>query len=299
MTPRELNTVTAIANPGTTRHLEINRSDGSVGRIAYDDQGTGPVVLLAPAMGTTRATFRHLAPVLLRAGYRVVTTDYRGLGESDTGWAEYSSAVTADDLAALIRHLAAGPVLLYSNSYTSASSVHLAADHPELLRDAVLAGPFVRTLPAPNLVARITGSLLTRPLLTRTLWMTWFPHMFPKRPTDYAELRAAVDANLREPGRTKVLAKMFAGNHDAAEAKLARAKASAVPTLILMGTGDEDFPDASAEARFVADSLGARLELLDGYGHQPHEEAPELVAGLIGGLDPAVPAASVTARLAQ
>ena len=114
--------MTAIAYPGTTRYLEINRPDGSVGRIAYDDEGAGPVVLLAPGMGTTRATFRHLAPVLRRAGYRVVTTDYRGLGESDTGWAEYSSAATADDLAALIRHLGAGPVLLYGNSYTAASS---------------------------------------------------------------------------------------------------------------------------------------------------------------------------------
>lgn len=106
---REGSETTAIAYPGTTRYLEINRPDG-------------PVVLLAPGMGTTRATFRHLAPVLRRAGYRVVTTDYRGLGESDTGWAEYSSAATADDLAALIRHLGAGPVLLYGNSYTAASS---------------------------------------------------------------------------------------------------------------------------------------------------------------------------------
>lgn len=279
-----------IANPGSTRYLEIDRPDGSVGRIAYDDQGAGPVVLLAPGMGTTRATFRHVVPLLLAAGYRVVTTDYRGLGESDTGWADYSSAATADDLAALIRHLGAGPVLLYSNSYTSASSVHIAADHPELLRGAVLAGPFVRSLPAPNLVAKIMASLISKPMLTRSMWLTWFPHMFPKRPADYAEMRAVVDANLREPGRTAVFAKMCAGNHDAAEAKLPTAKAAAVPTLVIMGTADEDFPDAVAEARFVAASLDGRLELLEGYGHQPHEEAPERIAELIVGFDPAGPA---------
>src|SRR5579859_1943531 len=112
--------MTTITSPGTTQFLEITRPDGSVGRIAYDDQGTGPVVLLAPGMGTIRATFRHVTPLLLAAGYRVVTTDYRGLGESDTGWDAYTSAATATDLAALIRHLDAGPVLLYSNSYTSA-----------------------------------------------------------------------------------------------------------------------------------------------------------------------------------
>ncbi|MBR7837246.1 alpha/beta fold hydrolase [Actinospica durhamensis] len=187
-----MNTLTAPT--AATRHLEITRPDGTVGRIAYDDQGTGPVVLLAPGMGTVRATFRHLTPLLLAAGYRVVTTDYRGLGESDTGWDTYSSAATADDLAALIQHLDAGPVLLYGNSYTAASSVHLAAEHPELLRGVVLAGPFVRSLPAPNVIAKALAALMTRPALTRPLWMVWFPHMFPKRPADYAAMRAAVDA---------------------------------------------------------------------------------------------------------
>jgi pimeloyl-ACP methyl ester carboxylesterase len=280
-----------VANPGTTEYLSVTRTDGTVGRIAYDDQGTGPVVLLAPGMGTTRATFRHIAPVLLRAGYRVVTTDYRGLGESDTGWAEYSSAITADDLAALIRHLDAGPVLLYSNSYTSASSVVLASQHPELLRGAVLAGPFVRTLPAPNLMAKVLANLITKPMLTRMMWMSWYPHMFPKRPADFDAMRAAVDANLREPGRAAVFAKMTASGHHRAEAALPQAKAAGVPTLVLMGTADEDFPDATAEGRFVAESLNGRLELLEGYGHQPHEEAPELIAEFIAGFDPAGPRA--------
>ena len=276
-----------LVNPRTTEYLQLTRPDGTAGRIAYDDQGTGPLVLLAPGMGTTRATFRHLVPELLEAGYRVVTTDYRGLGESDTGWSEYSSAATAEDLAALIRHLDAGPALLYSNSYTSASSVHLAADHPELLRGAILAGPFVRDLPAPNVIAKVIASLMTKPMLTRTLWMVWFPHMFPKRPADYAQMRAAVDANLREPGRAAVFARMCAAGHHAAEAALPRAKACAVPTLVVMGTADEDFPDAAAEARFVAGALDAELELLDGYGHQPHEEAPQRIAEIIRGFDPA------------
>jgi pimeloyl-ACP methyl ester carboxylesterase len=279
----------ALVEHGTTRYLEIARADGGVGRIAYDDRGAGPLVLLTPGVGTVRSTFRHLAPELLAAGYRVVTVDNRGLGESDTGWDAYSSEATAQDLAALIRHLDAGPALLYSNSYTSASSVHIAADHPELLRGMVLAGPFVRTLPAPNAVAKLMAFLITKPVLTRALWMTWFPHMFPKRPADYDAMRATVKANLREPGRTTVLALMFASGHGAAEAKLPRARAAALPALVVMGTADEDFPDPLAEGRFVAQSLGGRLETLEGFGHQPHEETPAEVAALILGFDPAAP----------
>jgi pimeloyl-ACP methyl ester carboxylesterase len=109
-----------------TRFLDVPRADGTTGRIAYDDLGSGPLVLLAPGMGDIRATFRFLAPLLVEAGYRVVSTDLRGLGESDTGWDEHSSAATGRDLAALLRHLDAGPALLYGNSYTAASAVHVA-----------------------------------------------------------------------------------------------------------------------------------------------------------------------------
>ncbi|MFC1431919.1 alpha/beta fold hydrolase [Streptacidiphilus sp. N1-3] len=275
----------------TTQFLEIPRADGSTGRIAYDDQGTGPLALLAPGMGDVRATFRFLTPLLLAAGYRVVTTDYRGMGESDTGWAEYSSEATGGDLAALLQHLDAGPALLYGNSYSAASAVHVAADHPELLRGVVLAGAFVRDAPA-NLTGRIATFLISRPLLTRPVWFAWWPNMFPKRPADYAEYLAAVKANLKEPGRTKAYAQMCGGTHSPAEAKLPAAKGSGVPVLVLMGTADKDFPDAVAEANWIGEQLGAPVELLDGGGHHPQVDAPEQVRDLILGFDPQSPAAA-------
>ncbi|MEY9966703.1 pimeloyl-ACP methyl ester carboxylesterase [Streptacidiphilus sp. MAP12-16] len=276
------------AAPPATRYLQIPRADGSTGRIAYDERGAGPLVVLAPGMGDIRATFRFLAPLLAEAGYRVVTVDYRGLGESDTGWQEYDSQATGRDLAALLRHLDAGPALLYGNSYTAASAVHVAADHPELLRAVVLAGPFVRDAPA-TLVGRIGTALITRPLLTRPVWFAWWPKMFPQRPADYTEYLARVTANLKEPGRTQAYARMCAGSHGPAEAKLTRAKASGVPMLVVMGTADADFADAAAEARWVGEQLGAGVELLDGRGHHPQVDAPRQVADLVLGFDPQSP----------
>ena len=61
------------------------------GRVAYEETGAGPLVVLVPGIGDTRAQYRFLAPVLAEAGYRVVTTDLRGLGESDTGFSDYSA----------------------------------------------------------------------------------------------------------------------------------------------------------------------------------------------------------------
>src|SRR5258708_27571019 len=68
----------------STRYLEVPG-----GRLAYDDTGTGLLVVCLPGLGDLRASYRFLAPRLVAAGYRVVTMDLRGLGESSTDWADY------------------------------------------------------------------------------------------------------------------------------------------------------------------------------------------------------------------
>jgi pimeloyl-ACP methyl ester carboxylesterase len=51
-----------------------------------------------------------------------------------------------------------------------------------------------------------------------------------------------------------------------------------VPSLVIMGTGDVDWPDPAAEAKWIVDKLGSELLMLDGAGHHPHVEYPEDVA---------------------
>ena len=45
--------------------------DRGEGRIAYDVQGSGPLVVCAPGMGDLRSVYRFFAPALVAAGYRV------------------------------------------------------------------------------------------------------------------------------------------------------------------------------------------------------------------------------------
>jgi alpha-beta hydrolase superfamily lysophospholipase len=68
-----------------TEYLEIED-----GRIAYDVDGEGPLVVLAHGMGDGREAYRHLAPAIVAAGYRVVRADLRGHGESSIGWHSYT-----------------------------------------------------------------------------------------------------------------------------------------------------------------------------------------------------------------
>jgi pimeloyl-ACP methyl ester carboxylesterase len=51
-----------------------------------------------------------------------------------------------------------------------------------------------------------------------------------------------------------------------------------VSALVVMGSRDPDFPDAAAEAHWLADQLGAESLIIEGAGHYPHAEMPERVA---------------------
>ena len=77
----------------------MRRPDGG---IAYDVQGSGPLVICLPGMGTTRGVFRFLAPALATAGYRVATMDLRGHGESDASFHGYDDIAAGGDALGLI-----------------------------------------------------------------------------------------------------------------------------------------------------------------------------------------------------
>ena len=107
--------------------------DHQNGRIAYDETGTGPLVVCVPSMGDVRAEYRFLAPQLAQAGYRVVTMDVRGHGESSTAWDDFSVAGVGSDIVALIRHLDGGPAVVVGESMAAGATVWAAAEAPELV----------------------------------------------------------------------------------------------------------------------------------------------------------------------
>jgi pimeloyl-ACP methyl ester carboxylesterase len=224
-----------------------------------------------------RSQYRFLRPLLVRAGYRVVTVDQRGMGESSATWPEYGSTPLARDLLALLRHLDAGPALVYGCSNGAAAGVWVAAEAPELVKGLVLAAPFVRDS-EPSLAQRLTIALARIPGLAVPLYMSYYPKWEPKPPADFAEHKARLRANFKEPGRGKVIAGYLDQSHAEAEARLDRVQA---PVLVIMGTGDIDWPDPAAEARWVGRRLNGEVILLDGAGHHPHVDDPEKVADAV------------------
>src|SRR5260370_39267361 len=124
---------------GTTQFLEL-----ADGQLASDDAGEGPLIVATPAMLDLRSELRFLTPLLVEAGFRVVTVDQRGMGETSGEWPAYGSLPLAHDLMALIRHLDAGPAIVYGTSNGPAARRHIAAAAPAHVRGLVLAAPLVR-----------------------------------------------------------------------------------------------------------------------------------------------------------
>ena len=259
------------------------------GQIAYDVTGEGPLVVLAHGMGNNRAAYRFLAPLLVAGGYRVANTDLRGQGESSVGWPSYTRADTAQDLLALIRALG-GPAVIVGHSFSGGSATIAAAQAPDLVSAVVEIGSFTR-VPKISMAAMITdrpyrqgGMRLMGTMLTGNLrmWASYLDAAFPgTKPADYREDTGALLANLREPGRTKVLQKMSQSRPADAEAKLA---SITCPALIIMGSLDSDWPDAEAEGQAIVAAMPAglgQLVMIGGAGHYPHTQYPEQVAAAI------------------
>jgi len=249
------------------------------GRIAYDDTGgTGPLIVAVPSMGDLRGEYRHLTPILSRAGYRVVTLDVRGFGQSSASWGDYSAHAVGQDVLALIDHLGAGPAVVVGTSFAAGSAVWAAHDAPDKVRGVIMIGPVVHDLPSPFFVRAAIAIGFAGPW--RVSFWTWYWNgLFPmQKPADHDVFRADLAANLREPGRMEALRTMVS---------LSKADTDAIvgtnhqPTLIIMGTQDQDFEDPVAEARTLAARTGAETFIIEGGGHYPQAETPDRTAARI------------------
>jgi pimeloyl-ACP methyl ester carboxylesterase len=265
------------------------------GRIAYDEIGSGPLVVLSHGMGDHRQVYRFLAPRLAQAGYRVVNADLRGHGESSMNWKSVTGtddAITqtdvAGDLLALIRGLG-GPAIIVGHSLSGGAATVAAAKDPDLVAGIVEINPFTKaqSLSLGALVRlrryrrglfRLMGLQLTHSL---RIWLSYLNVAYPTKPADYADYMAALAAKLREPGRMAEFMKTGKSKPTEGGAQLSNVT---VPALVIFGTLDPDFADPKAEAEAIVAAMPAgrgTAATVDGGGHYLHAQLPDAAAALI------------------
>jgi pimeloyl-ACP methyl ester carboxylesterase len=251
------------------------------GQIAYDDSGgTGPLVICVPGLGDMRQQYRFLAPRLVAAGFRVVTMDLPGHGESSVDWPDYSPAVVGADIVAMIRHLGASKAFIIGNSMAGGSAVWAAAEIPDNVAGIVMIDPFTREMPTSSFLLAFLKVAMLRPW-GPSFWSMYYGSLYKGAPpADLDSYRAALVVNLKQPGRIEATKALIFASQGSCEARIPKVHA---PVLVMMGTRDPDFNDPAAEADWVASHLHGKKLMIDGAGHYPHVEYPDLVGEAVVG----------------
>jgi pimeloyl-ACP methyl ester carboxylesterase len=231
-------------------------------------------------MGDLRTTYDELRDALLAAGYRVVTTDLRGHGDSGAGFATYGDEATAADVVALVEHLGAGPAVLVGNSMGASAVAVVAADRPDLVRALVLLSPFLRNAGGSTAKQAASRELL-RVLLAApwgaAAWAAYYGTLNRgTRSPRLAAHTAAIRASLRRPGYLTAFRRFsLALDHAVVTPRVPRISA---PALAVVGALDPDWSDPAGELTWIAEQIGTRTLLVPDAGHYPQHQTPAVVA---------------------
>ena len=109
-------------------------------RLSYSDTGGQgvPVVFVHAATGSRRV-WEYQLPAFTAAGYRVITYDRRGFGQSTIDPAGPQPGIGADDLLALVNHLGLDRIHLVGTAAGGIVALDFAVSFPQRLRSLVVA----------------------------------------------------------------------------------------------------------------------------------------------------------------
>ena len=240
--------------------------------IAYDDVGSGPVVVLLHGYPFNRSLWRDQVAVL-RQDHRVIVPDLRGHGESVVVPGPATMELMASDIAGLLDSLnitqatigglsMGGYVALafYRLFPARVHSLILAAtraqsDNDEAKRNREVQATKARQEGMKGIADALLPKLLTADTVT-------------KRPEIVKHLRGMMASTNPEGAATALEGMAIRQDQTSFLSQIA------VPTLILVGSDDAITPPADAELMH-REIPGSRLEVIKGAGHVVNLEKPE------------------------
>jgi non-heme chloroperoxidase len=86
-------------------YINVGKENSGNIDLYYEDHGSGKPVVLIHGYPLSGASWEKQVPVLLEAGYRVITYDRRGFGKSSQPSTGYNYDTFAEDLHKLVTHL--------------------------------------------------------------------------------------------------------------------------------------------------------------------------------------------------
>lgn len=252
-----------------TESLRVNGIE-----MAYESAGEGPTIVLLHGFPFDRTMWREQLEALVDEGFRVITPDLRGHGETEVGSAEATMEQMAADVAALLDGLnVTGPVVL--GGLSMGGYVTLA--FRRLFAGRVRALLLADTRPqADTDEARRTREETARRALSEGMQVV-ADAMLPK-------LLAPSTREGRPEVVERILGMILRTRPEGAAAALRGMAVRRdqtdllpeidVPTLVVVGSEDVLTPPADSHTMHRA-IRGSRLHVIEGTGHVSNVERPD------------------------
>jgi len=244
-------------------------ADANGARLYYEVYGEGEPLLLIPGTGMNHLRWADQVPVYARE-FKVIVFDPRGTGQSSfPEGVDVTTALLADDAAALLDTLGVDSAHVYGISQGGMVAQEMALRHPEKVRSLILGAATpggAHAVPAEDwalaaLIAVATqGAAAPQESQQHFLEAVFSPGYLAEH---RAEAIAAFSFNYPQTPSESMIAHMRASaSHDTYD----RLPSITAPTLVIDGADDPLVP--AENSRILAERIpGAELILLEGARH--------------------------------
>ncbi|MFT3900514.1 MAG: alpha/beta hydrolase [Gordonia sp. (in: high G+C Gram-positive bacteria)] len=253
--------------------------------LSYEDSGTAgePVVMIMGTGSPGRVWKANQTPALIRAGYRVITFDNRGIAPSS----ECAEGFTVDDMVAdtagLIEHLGLGRAHVIGTSLGARVTQELALARPDVVRSATMLATYGRSTPLVTAFGAGERALHDQGITLPPEYaaaVTAHLNLSPHTLADDRSARDWLDIIKFSPQTTTPGVRAQMGVHEREINRLDAYRAIAVPTLVVGFADDRTLPEFLA--REVADAIpGAEYAVVEKAGHFGYLERPDEVNELL------------------
>lgn len=239
--------------------------------MTYTDRGEGPVLLLLHGHAYDRSMWTRQVEVFASSGWRVIAPDLRGFGGSEVTEGIVYTEEFADDVAALLEHLAVDRAVVVGFSMSGQIAMELLHRHPGRVRALVVND----TVPeAEDAAGRRRRHVAADAMLTggmeaygrNVLGKMVAESTVETRPEVAAEVLAMLQ-NAPAKGAAAAM-RGRAERRDFTELL----RGARIPVLVVVGA--DDAFDGGAGLRMTELAPGAELVVVDGAGHTPNLEQP-------------------------
>lgn len=247
-------------------------------RLAYDDQGTGLPLVFLHAFPLNRSMWAPQTTVLSRQ-FRTIAVDLRGHGESDAPLWNFSLDQYADDVCALLDHLAIPQAVLVGLSMGGYISLAFSRKYGSRLKGLVLADTRAQGDSPEGRTARFNlaqtayekgADAVADIMLSKLLGATSLQQKL--------ELVEYVRNMIHHTPVSGILVDLMA-MADRSDS-VAHLGTLACPTLVVVGQEDHTTPLADAQV-MAAGIPGARLAVIPAAGHLSNLEQPDVFNDLV------------------